>query len=101
MCIYSYPAELHIIHYAQKYGSVNEAIKHKDGLAVLAVFMELAARDNVAIRRIADRLEPIEHLGTEVELTYSVQLMDLLPSNTDNFYRYKGSLVYKPVKPNM
>jgi len=64
---------------------------------VLAVFLELAARDNVAIKRIADRLEPIGHLGTEVELTYSVQLMDLLPSNTDNFYRYKGSLVLKPL----
>ena len=30
----SYAAELHIVHYALKYGSVAKAFKHEDGVAV-------------------------------------------------------------------
>jgi hypothetical protein len=36
-----YPAELHIVHYGQKYDNFTEASKHPDGLAVLAVLIEV------------------------------------------------------------
>ena len=41
MSIGSYPAELHIVHYGQKYDNFTEASKHPDGLAVLAVMIEV------------------------------------------------------------
>ena len=72
---------------------ISEALKHNDGLAVFSIFMEMAARDNSVLKRVTDRLKPIEHINSEVELTHSLQLMDLLPGNTDNFYRYNGSQV--------
>ena len=72
---------------------ISEALKHNDGLAVFSIFMEMEARDNSALKRVTDRLKPIEHINSEVELTHSLQLMDLLPGNTDNFYRYNGSQV--------
>ena len=41
LSIGSYPAELHIVHYGQKYDNFTEASKHPDGLAVLAVMIEV------------------------------------------------------------
>eukprot|EP00057_Strongylocentrotus_purpuratus_P015957 XP_011670431.1 PREDICTED: carbonic anhydrase 4-like [Strongylocentrotus purpuratus] len=36
-----YPADMHIVHYDTAYGSVNEAIKKKGGIAVLGFFLEV------------------------------------------------------------
>ena len=33
--------EIHLVHYNTKYGSVMEAIKHEDGLAVLGIFYQV------------------------------------------------------------
>ena len=38
----TYPVEMHLVHMNSKYKSINEAIKNKDGLAVLGVFMEVS-----------------------------------------------------------
>ena len=37
----SYPAEIHFVHYNEKYSNVAEAVKHKDGLAVVGFFFEV------------------------------------------------------------
>ena len=39
--MYRFQAELHIVHYNAKYGSFGEATKHSNGLAVLAVLIEV------------------------------------------------------------
>lgn len=36
-----YPLEMHIIHRNRKYSNVSEALKHGDGLTVLAFFYEV------------------------------------------------------------
>lgn len=36
-----FPAELHIVHYNLKYGSIGEAITKSDGLAVVGIFFEV------------------------------------------------------------
>jgi len=38
---HQYPAEMHLVHYNQKYGSVSEAVNHDDGLAVLGVLIKV------------------------------------------------------------
>jgi carbonic anhydrase len=38
----SFPAELHIVHYNLKYGSIGNAISQPDGLAVVGVFFEVS-----------------------------------------------------------
>ena len=37
----SYPAEIHFVHYNEKYANVAEAVKHEDGLAVVGFFFEI------------------------------------------------------------
>jgi carbonic anhydrase len=88
-----YAAELHIVHYAQKYGTIAEATKYKDGLAVIGILIETQARDNVAFRHIVKQFSQILEVGVEANLASPIPLEDLLPDDTNNFYRYNGSLV--------
>jgi len=39
----TYPVEMHLVHMNSKYSSINDAVKNKDGLAVLGIFMEVCA----------------------------------------------------------
>lgn len=83
---------MHIVHYNTKYSSYDEAILHPDGLAVLGMLIELQQRANIAFRRIIQPFESIYISGRETNMTSPIPLMDLLPDNVDNFYRYMGSL---------
>lgn len=40
-----YPAELHIVHFNLKYGSLEAAISKPDGIAVVGVFFEVSSRN--------------------------------------------------------
>ena len=41
---FSFPGELHLVHYSTKYPSFTEASKHVDGLAVLGIFIKVSVR---------------------------------------------------------
>ena len=88
-----YSAEMHMVHYNAKYGNFSEAAKHSDGLAVLAILIEPEVLGNVAFRHI-ERFQQIMHPdGLPVsKLADPIELEDLLPDNTNSFYRYQGSL---------
>ena len=88
-----FAGELHIVHYNAKYGSFSEATKHSDGLAVLAILIELGQQDNVALQHIVQQLEQVMIEGEETNLLSPIPIGDLLPHNTADFYRYQGSLV--------
>ncbi|XP_045031854.1 putative carbonic anhydrase 3 isoform X2 [Daphnia magna] len=92
-----FPAELHMVHFSQKYDNFTEASKHSDGLAVLAVLIEMEKRDNIAFRHIEhfDEISrPSANRGNSSvsNLTNPVALEDLIPDNPFTFYRYNGSL---------
>ncbi|XP_046449481.1 carbonic anhydrase 2-like [Daphnia pulex] len=95
-----YPAELHIVHYGQKYDNFTEASKHPDGLAVLAILIEMEKRDNIAFRHIEHFDEITRPANSSsagmnssvTNLTNPVPLEDLLPDSPFSFYRYNGSL---------
>lgn len=88
-----YPAEMHLVHYNAKYGKMEEAVRHGDGLAVLAVFIEVSDRwGHVAFRRFVNQFDSIITEGQEVNVTQPTMLMDFLPDELGNFYRYSGSL---------
>ena len=89
----SFAGELHVVHYNAKYGSFSEATKHSDGLAVLAILIELGQQDNVALQHIVQQLEQVMIEGEETNLLSPIPIGDLLPHNTADFYRYQGSLV--------
>ena len=91
---YRFQAELHIVHYKASYGSFVEAVRHPDGLAVLAVLIELERRDNTAFRHIVEQFPEIQTEGLETNLLSPIPLADLLPDNVLNFYRYNGFTKY-------
>jgi hypothetical protein len=40
--VFRFPMEMHIVHRKRSYGSVQEALKHSDGLTVLAFFFQVS-----------------------------------------------------------
>ena len=87
-----YAAEMQMMHINSKYSSFDEAILQGDGLAILSILIENEDRGNIAFRHFTDLLSRISYQGPEASLPYTIPLMDLLPDNVENFYRYKGSL---------
>ena len=88
-----FPGEMHMVHYSSKYRTFEEAAKHPDGLAVLAVLIELQPLGNPVFRHIEHFQQIMHPEGLPVsKLAAPIPLDDLLPDNTNSFYRYHGSL---------
>ena len=60
---YRYPMELHLVHYKASYGSVAEALKYSDGLAVLGVLFQISFTDNAALAPLISKLANITEPG--------------------------------------
>ncbi|KAK4325794.1 hypothetical protein Pmani_003638, partial [Petrolisthes manimaculis] len=58
-----YPMELHLVHYKASYGSLGEAVRRRDGLAVLGVMLEVSETDNPALTPIANALKMVNDSG--------------------------------------
>jgi len=89
-----YAAELHLVHYNTKYNSLAEAVTKSDGLAVIGVLMDTTnnPNDNPGFEKIVSQMSAISEEGAETTLTSPLKLKELLPLNTNLFYRYQGSL---------
>lgn len=89
----AFPAELHIVHYNQKYADFATASGFSDGIAVLAILIEVSTRDNIAFRHI-QHFEHIIHPGGSPtsNVPLPIPLEDLIPDDPDAFFRYDGSL---------
>ncbi|XP_042892386.1 carbonic anhydrase 1-like [Penaeus japonicus] len=88
----AYAAELHLVHFKTEYGSLGNAIAYEDGLAVLGIMLLGGLIDNPDLTPIIDGLATIKNSGDEEYLATKFPLQDLLPANTNTFYRYQGSL---------
>lgn len=55
--------ELHLVHYKGAYGSLAEAVKKADGLAVLGVMLEVSNSDNPALTPLVTALRNITDSG--------------------------------------
>lgn len=87
-----YPMELHLVHYKGSYGTLAEAVKRRDGLAVLGVMLEVSNNDNPALAPLATALRNITQSGMFADVSALYPLKAFLPRNVDRFYRYDGSL---------
>ncbi|XP_043228604.1 putative carbonic anhydrase 3 [Amphibalanus amphitrite] len=87
-----YPLEMHVVCKNTDYEELQEALKHEDGLAVLAVMFELSEANNRAIGRLEEALAQITEGGSSVPVVDPPRLQELMPLNTNDFYRYEGSL---------
>jgi len=94
----SYPLELHLVHFKSDYGKTltqaltsSNPIKN-DTLAVLGIMFQVEEFDNPTIDKLVKNFDKIKFKGDETTLRAPFDLKDLLPRNTDGFYRYAGSL---------
>lgn len=80
----SFPMELHIVH-------ANEA----GNLAVVGVMLAEGEAENVAYSTMFNNL-PVEEGEPDEETDIMINVMDLLPENTDTYFTYEGSLTTPP-----
>ncbi|XP_049271032.1 carbonic anhydrase 7 [Rhipicephalus sanguineus] len=94
---YTFPIEMHLVHMNTKYSTGEEALKHRDGLAVVAVFFQVSPRDNPALSAIVGALRQMSSGSTtRVNLTSIPPLRQLMPQDPQLYYRYQGSLTTPP-----
>jgi len=94
----SYPMELHLVHYKLQYGNdIGSALKNapgaKDSLAVLGIMFKLQDEDNKVLEPMMTAMDKIATtpMNEKVAMT-PIPMADLLPKDTKNFFRYRGSL---------
>ncbi|XP_019366655.1 PREDICTED: carbonic anhydrase 4 [Gavialis gangeticus] len=87
-----YAMELHIVHRREDISSDAEAVKHKDGLAVLGFFIKVGG-ENTNYKPLIDQLQNIKAKGKTVQME-PLPLKSLIPpeKNLTRYYRYAGSL---------
>ncbi|XP_078288049.1 carbonic anhydrase 14-like [Rhinoraja longicauda] len=89
-------AELHVVLYnSDKYRNVSEAMRKPNGLAVLAILLEVGKFKNPAYENILSHLESIAFAGQEVKIP-SFAVRGLLPKRLDQYFTYHGSLTTPP-----
>ena len=89
-----YAAELHLVHYNTKYGSITEAINYSDGLAVIGVLMDVGPKIHIGFGKIVNGLSKVKKANTKTTLPQPLRFDELLPLPKDrkNFFQYHGSL---------
>lgn len=96
-----FAAELHMVFYNTAYESFNEAIKHKNGAAVLALFFEVVQDSrnyitNPTYEALTLQLEHIKTRNTTVPFPNPPALTYFMSSMFQTYYTYIGSLTTPP-----
>ncbi|KAK3108555.1 hypothetical protein FSP39_010561 [Pinctada imbricata] len=73
----AFDAELHFVHYNQKYVSFNGAVNQPDGLAVLAVLIQVGNGDHKGMEQITSALPQVVKSGGSIPCRVNCQ--NLLP----------------------
>jgi len=83
--------EFHKVYYNSKYDNFDEATKHRDGIAVLFVFVEIPSKQDNDPFQFANKIFHPECINVTF-LGKPLSLEDLLPNEADNLNHYFGSL---------
>ncbi|XP_055971295.1 carbonic anhydrase 12 [Sorex fumeus] len=95
-----FAAELHIVYYnSDLYPNASAASDKTEGLAVLAVFIEIGSF-NPYYDRIFSYLQGVKYKGQEM-LVPAFDIAELLPKRPEEYYRYQGSLTTPPCHPTV
>jgi len=91
-----YDAEIHIVHWNTKYGTLDNAIDKPDGLAVLGVFVEEGEEEHPEFAKIMSALEASRRKGQKEPIKEALDPAMFLPENK-TIYTYEGSLTTPPL----
>uniref|UniRef100_A0A8C3PTX1 Carbonic anhydrase n=1 Tax=Calidris pygmaea TaxID=425635 RepID=A0A8C3PTX1_9CHAR len=95
-----FAAELHIVHYnSEKYPDVTAAMDKSDGLAVLAILLEIGPF-NPFYEKIFRHFRNVKYKDQMVQVP-GFNVRELLPDRLDEYYRYEGSLTTPPCYPSV
>ncbi|XP_054152436.1 carbonic anhydrase 6-like [Oppia nitens] len=89
-------AEIHFVHFNQRYDSLSKARDQRDGLVVLTVLVQLSRVDNKAIEPLIRVLPQVSRYNSSAIVKNALILEKLLPINKEIFFTYKGSLTTPP-----
>ncbi|XP_037296587.1 carbonic anhydrase 7 isoform X2 [Manduca sexta] len=92
----SFPMELHMVFFKEEYKSVSEAVKHQDGLTVLAFFYELDRHFHPAYDDITSALTNVTEPYTSVVMSHPFSFLNILPYDLKRYFTYRGSLTTPP-----
>ena len=84
---YVFPLELHLVHVKESANNTDS-----DRLAVLGILFKIQEEDNTKIKELTDALEEVKFKDDKFMLRNTLPLVSLMPEDTDEFYRYQGSL---------
>jgi len=94
-------AELHLMHYNSKYESADVANNHEDGIAVVAILLNMDDQHpNSELDKVAEVLELVRERGSSAETPVPVNFRKLLPECA-GFYTYKGSYTTPDFRENI
>lgn len=94
-----YAAELHLVHYNTRYKDLAEAKTKPDGLAVVAIFYEIAeesSKNDKNSNIFSKFLRKIPNPKNSVEIMdkYDIfMIKDLIKHRVKDFYSYKGKFL--------
>ena len=88
--------ELHVVSYKQKYGSLENALNHSDGIAVLAFFFKISKKPNPSYVEVSKILRKITETNSKMTFEEPLALEDYLHTNMHEYYVYNGSLTTPP-----
>ena len=90
--------EIQMIHVKDDYETnytkaIMQSSGKQDTLAILSVLVELKKSDNANLTKLIEAVESVK--AKDENKTFSgVKLTDILPRNTNGFYRYEGSMTF-------
>jgi carbonic anhydrase len=84
--------ELHVVFYKRMYGSQENALKHEDGLTVLAFFFAIALKPNPSYVEVSKLLRRITKPHTNASFEDPLALEDYMHSNMHDYYVYNGNV---------
>uniref|UniRef100_A0A034WPA1 Carbonic anhydrase n=1 Tax=Bactrocera dorsalis TaxID=27457 RepID=A0A034WPA1_BACDO len=97
---YRYDVEIHIVHKNMKYGNAQEAMQHPDGLAVLAVMINIVDIPQTyypGLNIVFNSLPRVRAANTNTTIINQLSLNHFLGDvDTRNFFAYRGSLTTPP-----
>jgi carbonic anhydrase len=94
-----YAAEMHIIHYNDKYANVGEAIDKPDGLLVWGHFLQVTSETHIVnpyFKSLSDDFDYVKNASEHGTKDVTINLRKLLPKNVERYYHYTGSLTTPP-----
>jgi len=99
----AYPLEMHMVSYDNgRFATLQEALSGFNSLAVLSTLFEISKEDNPVLDTLIHAVEEVAHKGPNdiIDMDW-VDPQSLIPSKTNHFFRYDGSLTTPPCLENV